>query len=88
MQNDSRRKFEGKKRVTYRLLFKASQLGLDSNVLNLQERKEIIVFNTRELARLKAVEEYTTRKAATLEIIALNNPIAALGMKELKALVH
>ena len=31
--------FEGKKRVTAGLLFKASQLGLDSNMLNLQERK-------------------------------------------------
>ena len=45
--------FEGKKRVTSRLLFKASQLGLDSNVLNLQERKERIVFDTRELVQLK-----------------------------------
>ena len=30
--------FEGKKRATSGLLFKASQLGLDSNVLNSQER--------------------------------------------------
>ena len=35
--------FEGKRRVTAGLLFKASQLGLDSNVLNLQELKERIV---------------------------------------------
>ena len=48
--------FEGKRRLTAGLLFKASQLGLDSNVLNSQERKEIIVYDTRELARLKAVE--------------------------------
>ena len=37
---------------------------------------------------MKAVEEFTMRKAAALKIIALKNPIAALGMKELKALVH
>ena len=28
------------------------------------------------------------QKAAALEILALNKPIAALGVKELKALVH
>ena len=39
--------FEGKKRVTARLLFKASQLGLDSNVLNSKDRKEIILYDTR-----------------------------------------
>ena len=70
------------------LLFKASQLGLASNVLNSQERKEIIVHDTRELARLKAVEEYTMRKATALKIIALKKPIADLGVKELKALMH
>ena len=43
--------------MTAGLLFKASPLGLDSNVLNLQERKEKIVYDTRELAWLKAVEE-------------------------------
>ena len=74
--------------MTAGLLFKAFQLGLDSNVLNLQEWKEIIVFDTRELAWLKAVDEYTMRKAAALKIIALNKPIAALGVKELKSLVH
>ena len=47
---------EGKKRVTARLLFKASQLGLDGNVINTKERKEMIVFDTRELARLKALK--------------------------------
>ena len=73
--------FEGKKRVTAGLLFKESQLGLDSNVLNLQERKERIVFDTRELARLKALEEYTMRKAAALKILALNKPITALSVK-------
>ena len=78
----------GKRRVTAGLLFKASQLGLGSNVLNFQERKEIIVFGTRELAWLKAVGEYTMWKAAALDILALNNPFAALGMKELKAHVH
>ena len=70
------------------LLFEASQLGLNSNVLNLQERKEIIVFDTRELARLKALEEYTMRKAAALKILVLNDPITALSVEELKALVH
>ena len=80
--------FEGKKRVTARLLFKASQLGLDSNVLNPQDRKKRIVFDTRELARLKALEEYTMWKATALKNLALNKPITALSMKELKALVH
>ena len=80
--------FEGKERVTSGILFKASQLGLDSNVLNSQERKERIVHDTRELAVLKAVKEYTMRKATALKILALKNPIAALGVKELKALVH
>ena len=74
--------------MTSRLIFKASQLGLDSNVLNSQERKERIVYDTRKLARLKAVEEYTIRKATALKILALKKPIAALGVKELKALVH
>ena len=74
--------------MTAGLLFKASQLGLYSNVLNLQERKERIVFDTRELARLKALEEYTMRKSAALEILALNKPITALRVKELKAPVH
>ena len=37
--------FEDKNRVTAKLLFKASQLGLDSNVLNSQEQKERIVFD-------------------------------------------
>ena len=80
--------FEGKKRVTAGLLFKEYQLGLDSNVLNLQEQKGIIVFDTRELVRLKAHEEYTIRNAAALKIISLNNQISALSAKELKALVH
>ena len=80
--------FEGKKRMTSGLLFKASQLGLDSNVINSQEQKEIIVFDTRALAQLKAVEEYTIRKATALEITALNKLIADLGVKVLKALVH
>ena len=74
--------------MTAGLLFKASQLGLGSNVLNLQERKERIVFDTRELARLKALKEYTIRKAAALEIIVLNKPITDPSVKELKALVH
>ena len=74
--------------MTSGLLFKASQLSLDSNVLNSQERKERIVFDTRELARLKEVEEYTMRKAAALKILALNKPIAALGVKELNSLVN
>ena len=74
--------------MTSGILFKSSQLGLDSNVLNFQERKERIVFDTRELSRLEALEEYTMQKAATLEICALNKPITALSVKELKALVH
>ena len=74
--------------MTAGLLFKASQLGLVSNMLNLQERKEIIVFDTRELMRLKSLKEYTMRKAADLKILALNKPITALSVKELKALVH
>ena len=74
--------------MTAGLLFKESQLGLDSNLLNLQEQKEIIVFDTRELARLKAHEEYTIRNAAALKIISLNNLITALSAKEWKALVH
>ena len=73
--------------MTAGLLFKASQLGLDINVLNSQEREERIVHDTRELARLKAVKEYTMRKDTALKIIALKKPIAALGVKELKALV-
>ena len=74
--------------MTAGLLFKASQLGIGSNVLNLQEQKEIIVFDTRELARLKALEEYTTRKAAALGILALNKTITDLSVKELKAIMH
>ena len=73
--------FEGKNRVTAGLLFKASQLGLDSNVLNLQEQKERIVFDVRELVQLKALKEYTMRKAADLKILALNKPITALSVK-------
>ena len=46
------------------------------------------MYDTRGLARLKSVEEYTMRKEAALKILALNNPIAALGVKKLKALVH
>ena len=80
--------FEGKKRVTAGLLFKVSQLSLGSNVLNSQERKERIVFDTRELARLKAIEEYTMRKAAAPEILALNKTINALSVKQLKAPMH
>ena len=67
--------------MTAGLLFKASQLGIGSNVLNLQERKEIIVFDTRELARLKSFELYTMQKASFLEILILNKPIPALGVK-------
>ena len=74
--------------MTAGLLFKASHLGLDSNVLNSQERKERIVLDTRELARLKALEEYTMQKAVALKILSLNNPITDLSVKELKALVH
>ena len=74
--------------MTAGILFKLSQLGLNSNVLNSQERKERIVYDTRELARLKSVEEYTMQKEAALKILALKNPIAALGVKKLKALVH
>ena len=48
--------FEGKKRVTAGLLFKSSQLGLASNMINSKEWKERIVFDTRELARLKALK--------------------------------
>ena len=70
--------FEGKRRLTAGIIFKASQLGLDSNVLNSQERKERIVFDTRELAQLKAVEEYTICKAAALKIIALNSRLLIL----------
>ena len=44
--------------------------------------------SNRELARLKALEEYTMRKAAGLEILSLNKPITDLSVKELKALVH
>ena len=73
--------FEGKKRVTSGLIFKAYKLGLDINVLNLQEWKERIVFDTRELARLKALKEYTMQKAEALEILALNKPITALSVK-------
>ena len=39
--------FEGKKRMIAGLLFKASQIGLHSNVLNSQEQKEIIVSDAR-----------------------------------------
>ena len=67
--------------MTAGLLFKVSQLCLGINVTNSQERKEIIVVDTRELARLKALEEYTMRKAAALGILALNNPITALSVK-------
>ena len=80
--------FEGKKRVTAGLLFKSSQLGLASNVLKFQERKERIVFDAKELARLKPVEEYTMRKAAALKILSPNKPISALGVKESKVIVH
>ena len=67
--------------MTAGLLFKASQIGLDSDVLNLQEFKEIIVHDTRELARLKAVKEYTMRKATALKIIALKKPITCEGIE-------
>ena len=46
------------------------------------------MFDTRELALLKSLEEYTMRKAAALEILTTNKPITALSVKELKALVH
>ena len=74
--------------MTDGLLFKASQLGLDSDMLNSQERKERIVHDTRELLRLKAVKEYTMRKDTAFNFFALKKPIAALGVKELKALVQ
>ena len=67
--------------MTAGILFKASQLGLDSNVINLQDRKERIVFDTRELALLKALEEYTMRKAAALKTLALTKLITALSVK-------
>ena len=35
-----------------------------------------------------ALKGYTMRKSAALEILALNKPIADLGVNELKALVH
>ena len=70
------------------LLFKASQLGLESNMLNLQERKEKTVLDTRELAWLKELKEYNMRKAAALKIISLNKPITALSVKQLRALVQ
>ena len=38
--------------------------------------------------RLKALEEYTMRKAAALGILALNNLITALSVKEFNYLVH
>ena len=74
--------------MTFEILFKVSQLSLGSNVLNSQERKKRIVFDTRELARLKAIEEYTMQKAAAPEILALNKTINALSVKELKAPMH
>ena len=37
---------------------------------------------------MKALEEYTMRKAAALDILALKNPMTALSVKELKALMH
>ena len=74
--------------MTAGILFKASQLGLDSDVLNSQERKKRIVHGTWELVQLKAVKEYTMRKATALKNFALRKPIAAIGVKELKALVH
>ena len=37
---------------------------------------------------MKALEEYTMWKATALKNLALNKPITALSMKELKALVH
>ena len=46
------------------------------------------MFDTRELARLKALEEYTMRKAAALKILALNKPITDISMEAFKALVH
>ena len=84
--NELKQRAQGKGIVVKRGI--ASQLGLDSNVRNLQERKEILVFDKRGLSRLKAIEEYTMRKAAYLGILALNKSITALSVKELKALVH
>ena len=46
------------------------------------------MFDTRELARLKAVKEYTMQKAVTLKILALKKPITDLSVKELMALEH
>ena len=46
------------------------------------------MFDTRELSRLKEVEDYTMRKAAAFEIIALNKPIADLDVNKLKAIVN
>ena len=74
--------------MTFGILFKVSQLSLGINVLNSQERKKRIVFDTRELARLKALKEYTMRKAVALEILAINKPINDLSVKELKAPMH
>ena len=67
--------------LSHILLFKSSQLGLDSNVLNSQEGKEIIVYDTRKLTRLKAVEEYPMRKSAALKIIALKNRLLLLAWR-------
>ena len=50
-------------------------------MLNSQERKEIIVFDTRELSQLKALEEYTMQKAVDLKILAPYKPITALSVK-------
>lgn len=80
--------FEGKKRATAGLLFKASQLGLDNEVLNSQERKERLMSDLKELGKVKATEEYNTRKRRALEVLALNKAVADLGVKHLKALVH
>ena len=46
------------------------------------------MFDTRELAWLKSLEEYTMRKAAAIKILALDKPITALIVKELKTHVH
>ena len=37
---------------------------------------------------MKVLKEYTMRKAAALEILALNKPITALSVKKLKSLVN
>ena len=46
------------------------------------------MFDTRELAWLKALEEYTIRKDAALKILSLNKPITDFSVNKLKSLVQ